>query len=53
MLNKVPVSFLLHNEFVFHYRADNSRDVFNEKPSKEELIAATQVLTAVKFSSTA
>ena len=26
-----------------HDRGDNERDVFNEKPSKEELAAATQV----------
>ena len=25
------------------YRTDADRDVFNEKPSKEELMAATQV----------
>jgi len=26
-----------------YFSGDNDRDVFNEKPSKEELISATQV----------
>jgi len=29
--------------FVIDFSGDNDRDVFNEKPSKEELISATQV----------
>ena len=29
--------------YVAVFRADADRDVFNEKPSKEELMAATQV----------
>lgn len=35
---------LFHFEFiVVFFRGDNDRDVFNEKPSKEELVSATQV----------
>ena len=37
-----PTSLII-NEVTTVYRTDSERDVFNEKPSKEEQMAATQV----------
>ena len=34
---------------ILSFSGDNDRDVFNEKPSKEELISATQVCGSVTF----
>jgi hypothetical protein len=34
----------------FNFSGSNERDVFNEKPSKEELISATQVKITVVIS---
>jgi len=36
-------SSYLNSSAVCHVSGDNDRDIFNEKPSKEELISATQV----------
>lgn len=37
------VSFSLFLFFLFFSSGDSDRDVFNEKPSREEILAATQV----------
>ena len=35
--------------FFFHFSGDSDRDVFNEKPSREEILAATQVSRFFSF----
>ena len=43
------ISIIFHGKFhyfilsLFFFSADAERDVFNEKPSKEDIVAATQV----------
>lgn len=34
---------LITSLLLYFFSGDNDRDVFNEKPSKEELVSATQV----------